>query len=89
MTVTNVYKNGGSNTDCTQYNTDTPLSLNILKKLQINFKITQRRFFQKWKSKNRPSICTQRNIKESLAPGTNKNTFMDTVKAHGEMCKND
>lgn len=87
MTVTNLYKNGGSNTDCTQYNSDMPLLLNILKKLQIKLKITQRRFFQKWKSKNRPSICTQTNIRESLAPGRNKNTFMDTEKAHGDMYK--
>jgi hypothetical protein len=49
--VTNVYKNCGSNTKCTQYNTDMPLLLNILKHLQIRLKITQRRFFQKWKSK--------------------------------------
>jgi hypothetical protein len=82
--VTNVYKNGGSNTDCTGYNNDMSLLLNILK-LQIMLKITQRRFFQKWKSKNRPSICTQTNIRESLAPGKNKNTVMDTEKAHGNM----
>ena len=81
--VTNVYKNGGSNRECTEYNTDMPLLLNILKNLQIKLKITQRRFFQKWKSKNRPSICTQ--TRESLAPGKTKNTYMDTEEAHGDM----
>jgi len=85
VTVSNVYKNGGSNTECTDNNTDTPLLLHILKKLQIKLKITQRRFFQKWKSKNRPIVCTQTNTRESLAPGKNKNIFMDTEKAHGDM----
>jgi hypothetical protein len=48
-------------------------------------KITQWRFFQKWKSKNRPSICTQTNIRESLAPGKNKNKYMDTEEAHRDI----
>jgi hypothetical protein len=38
MSVTNVYKYGGNNTACTEYNTDTPLVLKILKNLQIKLK---------------------------------------------------
>jgi hypothetical protein len=37
------------------------------------------------KQKSRPSICTQTNKRESLAPGKNKNTYMDTEEAHGDM----
>lgn len=38
MSVTNVYKCGGNNTECREHNTDTPLILKILKNLQIKLK---------------------------------------------------